>query len=81
MQARYIAAVYSGRVCLPHPEEQELDGFYAVRQHRNVVLDAELSHPVGWARVQKGVLELRAGVDLASFCRSEVNCLCSLTVL
>lgn len=33
MQARFIAAVYSGRVRLPHPDEQEIDGFFATRQH------------------------------------------------
>jgi dimethylaniline monooxygenase (N-oxide forming) len=42
MQARYIAAVYSGRVHLPHPNEQEMDGFYAARQHRKRFLDSTM---------------------------------------
>jgi len=42
MQARYIAAVYSGRVRLPHPNEQEMDGFYAARQHRKRFLASSM---------------------------------------
>jgi hypothetical protein len=42
MQARYIAATYSGRVRMPHPIEQEMDGFYAARQHRKRFLGSNM---------------------------------------
>lgn len=41
MQARFIAAVYSGRVRLPQPIEQEMDAFYAARQHRKRFLGSD----------------------------------------